>query len=157
MIGRTLSVLGIGLVLLAALHGSASGAWAALGESVESVDADSKALSGARVAATVHTGYSVREIAAASVVVKEYVSASGVVFGITWRGLIHPDLTQVLGSYAGTYQKALQQAHRGADRRRLRVRTDQVVVEQWGHMRNLQGRAYAPALIPPGVRIDAIR
>jgi len=37
------------------------------------------------------------------------------------------------------------------------VRTDRVVVEKWGNMRNLQGRAYAPALIPPGVSIDEIK
>ena len=34
---------------------------------------------------------------------------------------------------------------------------DRVVVEKWGHMRNLQGRAYAPALLPPGVSSDEIR
>jgi len=157
MKGRKLSVLWIGLWLLAALHASALRVQATLGESVASVDSDSKALSGVRLAATVHDGYSIQEITAASVVLKEFVSPSGVVFGITWHGLIHPDLTQILGSYASKYKEGLLQIHRGQDRRRLRVTTDQLVVEQWGHMRNLQGRAYAPDLIPQGLSIDEIR
>ncbi|MGD1074608.1 MAG: DUF2844 domain-containing protein [Thermodesulfovibrionales bacterium] len=154
---RTLYALWLALGFLAAFQAAASRVEATLGESVESVDADRKALSGARGAATSRTGYSVREIESGSVIVREYVSPSGVVFGIAWNGLTHPDLTQLLGSYAGEYREALQRTPRGPDRRRLRVKTEQIVVEKWGHMRNLEGRAYAPALIPPGVRIDEIR
>jgi len=42
-------------------------------------------------------------------------------------------------------------------RRHVQVKTDGVVVEKWGHMRNMQGRAYAPALIPKGVNVDEIK
>jgi len=42
-------------------------------------------------------------------------------------------------------------------RRHFVVRTDRVVVEKWGHVRNLQGRAYPPALIPLGVSVDEIK
>jgi hypothetical protein len=90
-------------------------------------------------------------------VVREYVSTSGVVFGIAWNGLIHPNLTQLLGSYAGEYQEALLQTPRIKGSRHLQVKTSGVVVEKWGHMRNLQGRAYVPSLIPPGVRVDEIK
>jgi hypothetical protein len=48
-------------------------------------------------------------------------------------------------------------AHRQPGRRHVTVKTDSVVVEKWGHMRNLQGRAYAPALIPKGVNVDEIK
>ena len=88
---------------------------------------------------------------------REYVSPSGVVFGIAWSGLVPPDLTQLLGSYAPEYQEALQQTPRQKGSRHLRVETPGVIVEKWGHMRNLQGRAYAPALIPPGVSVDEIK
>jgi len=102
-------------------------------------------------------GYTVQEIESASVAIREYISPSGIVFGIAWNGLIHPDLTQLLGSYAKEYKKALQQTPRRLGQRHLQVKTSRVVVEKWGHMRNLQGRAYAPALIPPGVSANEIR
>jgi hypothetical protein len=104
-----------------------------------------------------HTGYTVQETETDATVVREYVAPSGLVFGIAWNGLTHPDLTKLLGSYAAPYKKALRQTPRKPGLRRHQVKSDQVVVEKWGHMRNLQGRAYAPALIPPGVSVDEIR
>ena len=147
----------LGLVFLAVTCAAAPRVQATLGESVESVDTDRKALSAVRRATTVRNGYTIHAIESDSAVVREYVSSSGVVFGIAWNGMVHPDLSQLLGSYAGEYQQALQQTPRKPGRRRLQVKTDRVVVEKWGHMRNLQGRACAPALIPPGVNIDEIK
>jgi hypothetical protein len=144
------------LVLLAAFFATTYRALATLGESTDSVKSDREALSSVRSTITVRNGYTVHEIESDSTTVREYVSPSGVVFGIAWNGLVHPDLTQLLGSYAGEYHEALQQTPRQPDRRRLRVKSDGIVVEKWGHMRNLQGRAYVPALIPPGVSIDEI-
>ncbi len=142
--------------LLAAFFATTYRAQATLGESTDSVKSDREALSSVRSTITVLNGYTVHEIESDSTILREYVSPSGVVFAIAWNGLVHPDLTQLLGSYASEYQRALKQTPRQPDRRRLRVKTDRVVVEKWGHMRNLQGRAYVPALIPPGVSIDEI-
>lgn len=136
---------------------TAQQALATLGASVDSVESDRKALSASRRAMAVRDGYTVYEIDSDSTVVREYVSSSGVVFGIAWNGLIHPDLDQLLGSYVGEYQKALQQTPRNQGRRNIRLKTDRIVVEKWGHMRNLQGRAYDPALIPSGVNVDEIK
>ena len=131
---------------------------ATLGESVDSVESDRKALSGVKRATTVRNGYTVQEFALDGTFVREYLSSSGIVFGIAWNGLTYPDLTPLLGSYAGEYQTALRQTPRKPGLRRDQVvKTDRVVVERWGHMRNLQGRAYAPALIPPGVSLDEIK
>ena len=69
----------------------------------------------------------------------------------------NPDLTQLLGSYADEYHQALQKTPRKHGRRFNRVKTNRLVVEKWGHMRNLQGRAYVPDLIPPGVNVDDIK
>ncbi len=129
---------------------------AALGESTGSVSSDMKALSAVRGNATTYKGYSVQEINSASVTVREYISPSGVVFGVAWNGLIRPDLTQLLGSYAVEYRQVLRRTPRARGRRSLRIKTDNIVVEQWGHMRNLRGRAYVPALIPPGVSVYEI-
>jgi hypothetical protein len=147
----------LSLGLSVAIFVTVQQAQATLGESSDSITLDRKALSAVRRATTARNGYTVHEIASGSTVVREYVSPSGIVFGIAWNGLIHPDLTQLLGAYAGEYEKALQRTPRQPGRRRLQVKTNQVVVEKWGHMRNLQGRAYVPALIPRGVRIDEIR
>lgn len=130
---------------------------ATLGESVDSVANDGRALAAARRAAIPRTGYTVEQVVADAYTVREYVSPSGVVFAIAWNGLAHPDLSLLLGSYAGEYKQVMRQAPRIQGRRHSRVKTDRIIVEKWGHMRNLQGRAYIPALIPPGVGIDEIK
>ena len=153
MFSRLLLCLGLVLTVFAA----AQQVQAALGESVDSVASDQKALSAVRRTAKTSMTYTVHEIRTETLTVREYVSPSGVVFGIAWNGLTHPDLTPLLGSYSSEYQKALSHAHRQPGRRHVQVKTDGVVVEKWGHMRNLQGRAYAPALIPQGVSVDEIK
>lgn len=142
---------------LAAVLAPPSLARAALGGSADSVESDRKALSAERRATTAVDGYTVQEVASGANTVREYVSSSGVVFAIAWSGLSHPDLTPLLGSYAGEYKQALQQTRHVPGRRSLRVKGNRVVVEKWGHMRNLQGRAYVPALIPSGVSLDEIK
>lgn len=130
---------------------------ATLGESAVSVAKDRTALSAVQRSAKVLSGYTVHEIESDASSVREYMAPSGVVFGIAWNGLIHPDLTPLLGSYAAEYRTALKQTPRKPGRRRHQVKSERVIVEKWGHMRNLQGRAYDPALIPAGVNIDEIK
>jgi len=145
------------LVLSVAMFAAAQRVQAALGGSSDSIESDRKALSATTRGVTAGNGYTVQEIYSAANTVREYVSSSGVVFGIAWNGLVYPDITRLLGSYTGEYQKARQQAMRQRGSRHLRVKSSGVVVEQWGHMRDLRGRAYAPALIPPGVSVDEIK
>ena len=154
---RKLYILFVCLGFSAVLFATAQRVQATLGESVESISSDGKVLSAMQRSTTVLNGYTVHEIESASTIVREYVSTSGMVFGIAWKGLIHPDLTQLLGSYSGEYQEALRQTQRIKGSRRLQVKTSGVVVEKWGHMRNLQGRAYVLSLIPPGVSVDEIK
>ncbi len=131
---------------------------AALGESEDSVAADQSALSAVNRVTTACQGYTIHEFTMDGTAVREYVSPSGIVFGIAWNGLIHPDLKPLMGSYAGEYEAALKRTPpKPGISRNARWETDRVVVEKWGQMRNLQGRAYAPALIPPGVSIDEIK
>ena len=154
---KRLTALLLGLGLAAFLLSAAGPVQAALGESADSVDSDQTALAAKRVSKTVHNGYTVQELGSDSVTLREYVSPNGIIFAIAWNGLTHPDLAPLLGAYAGEYGAALRHTRREPGSRHSRIEADQVVVEKWGHMRNLQGRAYVPALIPPGVNIDEIK
>jgi hypothetical protein len=137
------------------------GARATLGESVDSIESDTKILAAAKVTSkpisTVYANYTVYQLEYDGTSVREYASPSGIVFGIAWNGSVNPNLTPLLGSYAGEYQDALGRTVRKHGERHLRVESDHVVVEKWGHMRNLKGRTYAPDLIPKGVTINEIR
>ena len=144
----------LGLAIFLSLPGYAA---AALGGAVDSVEGDQNSLSAHRRIITSHSDYTIQEISSDSVSVREYVSLSGIVFGIAWDGLIHPDLTRFLGSYADEYESAHKLMRRAYGQRQLQVKTDQVGVEKWGHMRNLRGRAYAPSLLPPDVSVNVIR
>jgi hypothetical protein len=146
------------LGLSAVVFATTQQAQAGLGESADWAASDRKALSSVKRATTAYSGYTVHEFASDATTIRKYVSPSGIVFGIAWNGLAYPDLTPLLGSYDLEYRAALRQEQRKLGRRRYHaVRTDGVVVEKWGNMRNQQGRAYAPALIPPGVSIDEIK
>jgi len=154
---RIPSILTVGIVLLAAALGPVRVAQATLGENADSVASDRKALSAAAGRSTVRDGYTIQEILSGAVTIREYLSPDNIVFAIAWNGLSNPDLTGLLGAYAGEYHQALQKASRERGRRHYRVKTNRLVVEKWGHMRNLQGRAFVPKLIPPGVNVDDIR
>ena len=132
-------------------------ALATLGEPAASVESDRKALSAGERVTSARAGYTVQEVVSDANSVREYISPAGIVFAIAWNGLTHPDLAPLLGAYVGEYRQALRQTPRKPGRRSLQVKGNRVVVEKWGHMRNLQGRAYAPALIPSGVNVDEIK
>lgn len=137
----------------------ASGEWAhaALGGGADTITADRKALQAVHRATTPHNGYTVVEVVSDATTVREYVSTSGVVFGIAWNGYVHPDLKQLLGSYWGEYSAARQKSAHFFGRKRQQLTTENIVVERWGHMRNLQGRAYVPGLVPVGVSVHEIK
>jgi len=143
-------------LLLTALS-SAPPAFAALGGGPDSIAADRKALKGVQRAAVAGDRYSVQEVTYDTTRVREYLSPSGVVFAIAWDGFLHPDLSQLLGSYASEYESARQKTPRHHGRKRARVTTGNIVVETWGHMRALGGRAYLPSAVPGGVTIDEIK
>jgi len=143
--------------LAAFMLATAQQAQAALGQSIDSVASDRKTLSAVQRATTTRTGYSVQELKSDANLVREYISPSGVVFAIAWNGLSHPDLTPLLGTYVGEYQEALRHAVSQKGKRHSQVKATNVIVEKWGHMRNMQGRAYIPTSIPNGVSIDEIK
>ncbi len=117
---------------------------------------DRVALKAVQRTTSVTKSYSVQELQTQTISVREYLTPSGAVFGIAWTGLTHPDLTPLLGSFAGEYTAAIRDAPRTHGRRHSQLMTEHIVVEKWGHMRNLRGRAYIKSLVPPGVTVNEI-
>ncbi len=137
-------------------------AFATLGESASSVELDRVALQGMSTLKSIHQNkqsqFTVQEIKAATTTIREYVSPSNTIFAVAWNGLVHPPLNQIFGSYFSQYQEGRKQNPAIPGQRRSYVlHTDQLIVETWGHGRNLQGRAYLPELLPKGFPIHDIK
>jgi hypothetical protein len=136
----------------------AAPARAALGERADSIAADEAALAAARGQADARPAFRIERLDSPARTVREYVAPSGVVFAVTWEGLSPPDLDAVLGAYAAPVRRAFAQGGGGhTGRRARRIEAEGAVVETWGHMRSMHGRAYVPALVPAGVALDEIR
>ena len=134
---------------------SASPTWAVLGQPASSVASDQQRLRGERRSMAGET-FSVEEISSADgMVVREYVTPSGQVFGVSWLGPVRPDLKTLLGDYFREFAQASRSSAHG--RRPLLVRTDHLVVETGGHVRDFRGRAYLPGLLPESVSHTAVR
>lgn len=130
-------------------------AYAELGGNAATVQADQRHMKGT-LRVTTTANYSVHEIQAESgTTVREFVSASGTVFGVAWQGPWAPDMRQLLGSYFDQYVQAVQskRPRRGA----VSVQEPGLVVESGGHMRSFSGRAYLPQMMPPSVEPATIK
>lgn len=88
-------------------------------------------------------------------VVREFVSPSGKVFAVAWRGPWAPDLQNLLGTHFEEFQRAMQSRPLGHGP--ISIHQAGVVVELGGHMRSFIGRAYLPDEIPAGVRPEELR
>jgi len=140
---------------------------AALGASAESLTADAAAFNAtglSRVALpalnapSVSTYTVARMTTACGIVVSEFVGPDGKVFAVTWRGRRPPDLSVLLGSYFAQYRDAANAGVLAAHGlHHAFVRGTGVAVETSGHMRDMWGRAWLPARLPPGVEPSEIR
>lgn len=128
---------------------------ASLGGSAESVITDQSRLHAKR-AVLERREYTVHEITKDDgSVVREYVTPSGKVFGVSWSGPTIPDLTQLLGTYNTEFQTAIR-AKRGR-RSSAAVHNSDLVVESSGRMRSFHGRAYLNSMLPSGVTQDVVQ
>jgi hypothetical protein len=131
---------------------------ASLGGDVSSVQADQAKLQ-ASLQTTSKDRYDVHEMRAPNnVVVREFVSPAGKVFGVAWQGPTRPDLQQLLGPYFETFMQAAksQKAHH-VGHNPLLIQTPGLVVQLSGHTRAFFGKAYLPQQIPAGVRAEEIQ
>lgn len=143
------------VLLLSAALFAARPAECALGEAETSIAADLSGLPG-DVRTLVENGVEITRITTpAGMVLQEFAPPGGSVFALSWRGPRHPDLSKLLGEYFAEYQRAARE--RRSRRRHLLVKTEHVVVETSGHMGDLRGKAYLPALLPSGFTPEDIR
>jgi uncharacterized protein DUF2844 len=133
-------------------------AWATLGQSATSVEADRAKLNGQHQ----HRGelrYSVDTIKAAGMEIVEYVSSDDVVFAVVWKGTGAPDLKLLLGEYYEEYRQEVDAARNRSPRVRepFKMKSNRLVVERAGHSRSLWGRAYLPSHLPTGIKPEDIQ
>lgn len=132
--------------------------WSALGGPSSSIETDSKTFTVMKHAAVKNNNYTIHELTYDAGIIKEYVSLDNIVFAVSWQGVSYPDLSQLLGTYLNEYQTMSQQKRRiRGNRHSSQLVSGDLIVEKWGHMRNHQGRAYVPSLLPAGMTADAIK
>jgi hypothetical protein len=133
-------------------------AGASLGGNITSVRDDQMKMQGTLRTTSIDS-YNVHEIQTpGGVVVREYVSQTGNVFGVAWQGRSHPDLHQVLGAYYDRYVQAVQaQRAQRHGHGPLLIEEAGLVVQMGGHMGALTGRAFIPQSLPVGMRREEIR
>ena len=144
------------LLVTAALPRSVS---ATLGASESTVETDRLQMQGALMRTTRSDAFTMYEVRSASgILVREYVSPSGVVYGIAWQSEWKPDLKQLLGPYFDRYQQTAQASRlTRKGRGPATIQTPDVIVQVSGHARAFAGTAYVTRLLPQGVRPESIR
>ncbi len=137
------------LLVSSLLTWSASPCGAALTETGASVAEDARFLQGGEHAEQ-QLGYSVHHITlAGGTEVREFV-ANNTVFGVAWSGPLKPDLRKILGPHFNTLVFEASRHPLAGHSQLHAVRTD-LVLDSTGHARYYAGRAFVPALVPPGV------
>ena len=131
---------------------------ATLGGDITSVRADQTRLQGT-LAATGNDAYTVEAITLPTgVLVHEYLSTTGQVFAVTWKGRVGPNLKQILGSYFQAYTQAAQaQQGRRIIRGPVTLKQGSLVVQMAGHMGWIVGKAYVTNMVPSNVQLEEIR
>jgi hypothetical protein len=154
----------INAVVALALLVCSPAAWATLGgvPPGNSVQTSQPGSSGARKllqrAVVASSGYTVHESTLPSgTTVQELARPDGTVFAVIWSGPTLPDLDALLGAHAAALDQHLAQrrlqARRGSP---VALTSPQLVLHSGGRMRDFAGHAYAPSLVPAGIRIQDV-
>lgn len=129
---------------------------AILGESSATVEHDQARLNSTHRSHP-EAGYTIHTLEAPGLVIREYTSSDGMVFGLSWRhhtGLLN--LESLFGTYYGEYSQAVAQQARQSQRFH-RIESEHLIVERGGRMGATWGRAWIVPLLPPGISKDSIQ
>lgn|SRR5262249_13563289 len=150
------------LRLLAAVAAAlfwATPAAATLGGDRSSVESDRVRMQGALMRIASNGPYTLHEMRSATgILVRQYLTSEGVVFGVAWEGPWMPDLRQLLGNYFDRYQRAVQPVQQGHRRHGpIAVQQADLAIRIAGHTRSFSGAVYVTSLVPTGVAAQSIR
>jgi hypothetical protein len=129
--------------------GAPDDAHATLGGDVASVASNQERLGGVRHVEMLAAGERHDIELPSGAVVREYVSPSGAVYAITWRGPRMPDLHELLGPYFA----ALSGRDPRNGHHRMILTGPDLEVRSMGHRNSFAGRAWVPSLVPAGIDI----
>ena len=132
-------------------------AWAALGQAPTLYSAPPGAnLSAPPLAMT--PLYTMTAVTLASgLVLKEFANAEGLVFAVSWRGPVQPDLSQLLGTYFAAFKQASETERASGQRGSpLSLAKDGLVVQASGRSPHFFGYAYATHLVPSGINVKDV-
>ena len=131
--------------------------WAALGQYEGSVSVDRQVMKSEDHVQALQA-YRIHQLTTTNgIMVREFVSPAGMVFGVTWGGKFMPDLRQLLGSYVTNLQTATPAQTQIRHMRGITVKTDDFVFTNFGRMRVWTGSAYVPSLVPSNVSAEVVR
>jgi hypothetical protein len=137
--------------------------FAALGGNLNSVVADQVRFQGS-LKTTQMGSLQIHEIrtqagtTATGTIIREYMSPSGTIFAVTWRGEWLPNMRQLLGSYFQKFVDAVkEQSAARSGRRPIQIVQPDFVVQMNAHARFYVGKVYLPGMLPPGVQPEAIQ
>jgi hypothetical protein len=134
-----------------------SRAFATLGGTATSVEVDRARIRASTTRITPAERFTIHEMQTTTgATVREFVSASGTVFGVAWQGPWMPDMQQLLGEYFTDFQRLSQPPLRHG-RGPFTIETPGLVAYVTGHQRAFSGVVYVPRLVPAGVTTQSIR
>lgn len=138
------------LLALILLFGMTPSSMAGLGGDSASIERDRQAFHGKKTI-TIHDLYQTHEITTDAQTVREYISSDGNVFAVTWKGGVPPNLSQLFGAYFQEFTQAESSSAKTKGRSPKTIKSTNMVVEKFGHMRDLHGKAYITKLLPQGL------
>ena len=136
--------------------------FAALGESLASIEADSKqhaAKKSIMIRSVQKPGgeFQVHQYAVQAMAIREFVNAQGKVFAIAWQGNHSPRMEVLLGNYFQEYSNQLgSNPFRHGEGKRF-IQTANLKVVRGGHVRALRGQMIATQLVPSGIDLNEIQ
>jgi len=89
--------------------------------------------------------------------IKEYVSTQGIVFAISWRTPMMPNLQRLLGASFPAFEQAAIASRSQGRRGPLNIERADLVLQSSGQLGDFRGRAFVPGLLPPDVASEAIQ